>query len=69
MIKLALKDWHRRHSKNLPAKIVSLKGKIFALDFKGESAVLLDGEVEKLHELTEELFSVSRTNNNICWQL
>jgi len=29
LIKLALKDWHLRHSRNLPAKILSLKDKDF----------------------------------------
>jgi len=30
--------------------------------------VLLDDEVEELHGLSEDLFSLSRINNSICWQ-
>jgi len=35
LIKLALKDWHIRHSQNLPAKILTLKDKISSFDLKG----------------------------------
>jgi len=68
LIKLALREWHQNHSQNLPAKILSLKDKISALDSKGESIVLPDDEVEDLHGFTEELFSLSRMNSSICWQ-
>jgi len=68
LIKLALKDWHQRHTQNLSAKIVSIKDKISILDLKGESTFLRDEEVEELHGLTEELFSLSRINSSICWQ-
>jgi len=30
--------------------------------------VLLDDEVEELHGLSKDLFSLSRINNSICWQ-
>ena len=30
--------------------------------------MLLDDEVEELHGLSEDLFSLSRINNSICWQ-
>jgi len=68
LIKLALKDWHQRHSQNLSAKMISIKDKFFTLDLKGESTVLQDEGVEELHGLTEELFSLSRINSSICWE-
>ena len=68
MIKLALREWHQTQAQNLPAKILSLKDKISSLNLKGETSVLLDEEVEDLHGFTEELFSLSRINSNICWQ-
>jgi len=68
LIKLALREWHQRHTQNLPAKISYLKDKITALDFKGEVDLLLDYEVEELHGLSENLFSLSRVNSSICWQ-
>ena len=68
LLKLALKDWHQRHAQNLPARILSLKEQIAFLDLKGESTVLLDDEIQELHGLSEELFSLSRANSSICWQ-
>lgn len=68
LLKLALKEWHQRHSQNLPAKIETIKNKVSFFDLKGESSVLLDEEVEELHVLYEELFSLSRINTSICWQ-
>lgn len=67
-IKLALKEWHRCHAKNLPSKITNLKDAINGLELKAESVVLLDEEVEELHGYTEELFSLSRINSSISWQ-
>ena len=43
LLKLALKEWHQRHSHNLLARIMSLKDKIEVIDLKGETEVLLDG--------------------------
>jgi hypothetical protein len=37
LIKLALKDWHKRHATNLPARISSLKDRISDFELKGES--------------------------------
>ena len=68
LLKVALRDWHHRHSKNLPARILSLKDKIASLDLKGESTVLSDDEIQELHGLSEDLFSLSRVNSSICWQ-
>jgi len=66
LMKLALKDWHQRHSQNLPARILTLKDKIASLDLKGESTTLSDGEIQELHGLSENLFSLSRINSSIC---
>lgn len=66
LLKLALKEWHQRHSQNLPAKIETIKNKVSFFDLKGESSVLLDEEVEELHVLYEELFSLSHINTSIC---
>ena len=68
LLKLALKDWHLRHSHNLPAKILSLKDKITSFDLKGETEDLLESELEEYHGLTEDLFSLSRSHASICWQ-
>lgn len=68
LIKFALKEWHQRHSKNLPARMSSLKDQITALVLKGEESVLVDDEIEELHGVSEELFSLSQINSSICWQ-
>jgi len=68
LLKLALKEWHQCHSQNLPARILSLKDKIAYLDLKGESTVLSDDDIQELHGLSEDLFSLSRVNSSICWQ-
>ena len=68
LIKLALKEWHQSHAQNLPARILGLKDKIEVLDLRGESEVLCEDEIEELHGLTEELFSLVRINSTICWQ-
>jgi len=56
---LALKDWHQKHSQNLPAKILSVKNKITAFDLRCETEDLLEREIEEYHELSDELFSLS----------
>ena len=68
LLKVALKEWHRRHTQNLPARILSLKNRIESLDLKGETQVLCEKEVEELHGFTEDLFSLVRINSSICWQ-
>lgn len=68
LIKLALKEWHRRHSQNLPARITLLKDRIEAFEVKAESLDLLMEEIEEMHGFSEELFSLSRINSSICWQ-
>jgi len=66
LIKLSLKEWHQRHAKNIPSRISNLKDRISALEVKGENLVLLDGEIDELHDFSEELFSLSRVNASIC---
>jgi len=68
LIKLALKGWHKRHARNLPARISSLKDRISVLEVKGKNVVLLDEEIEEMHGWSEELFSLSRINSSISWQ-
>jgi len=68
LIKLALKEWHVRHSKNLPARIISLKERIAAIDVKAENTLLTEEEIEDLHGYSEEMFSLTRINSSICWQ-
>jgi hypothetical protein len=36
LMKGALKEWHVAHSQNLPSRIDTLKGRLSALDLKGE---------------------------------
>ena len=55
LIKLALKDWHQRHLKNLPAKISDLKDRISDIEMKAESMALSDDEIQDLHGNSEEL--------------
>ena len=68
LMKSSLKEWHQRHSQNLPARILDLKDKITSLDLKGESTVLSDDEIQELHGLMENLFSLSRIHSSISWQ-
>jgi len=68
LIKLALKEWHVHHSKNLPARIICLKDRIAAIDVKGETTILTEEEILELHGYSEEMFSLTRINSSICWQ-
>lgn len=68
LIKLALKEWHVSHTHNLPAKIVSLKGRQAALDIKGEGEELSEDEYAKLHAIITYIHTLSRLNSSICWQ-
>jgi len=66
-LKLALKDWHRRHAQNIPARLSSLKENIASLYLKGESEVLSDVEILELHGMSEEMFSLARVSSSISW--
>ncbi|GAU10874.1 hypothetical protein TSUD_426010, partial [Trifolium subterraneum] len=68
MIKMALKDWHKTHTHNLPSRIESLQDRLATLDVKGEEMDLSGAEVVELHEVTSDIHSLSRLNASICWQ-
>ena len=68
MIKLSLKEWHHQHSQNLTSKIETVKNCISFLDEKGEESVLLDEELEELHDLSLNLHSLVRVQNSMNWQ-
>ncbi|GAU46774.1 hypothetical protein TSUD_402850 [Trifolium subterraneum] len=68
MIKLALKEWHEAHVRNIPRRIDSLKVRLSDLDSKGEEASLSDEEVQELHGITLDIHSLSRLNASICRQ-
>jgi hypothetical protein len=68
MMKGALKEWHVAHSQNLASRIDSLKARLSALDLKGEEDTLSDGELVDLHEVTADIFSLSRLQTSINWQ-
>jgi len=67
-MKAQLKEWHKKHSKNVSAKISSLKKRIAFLDIKREGATLDDVEVEELSALTADFHSLSRAHTIICCQ-
>ncbi|GAU35134.1 hypothetical protein TSUD_394590 [Trifolium subterraneum] len=62
MIKSALKEWHQSHAQNLPSRIESLELRLFALDNKGEDAVLSAVELEEINEIFSDIHSLSRMN-------
>ncbi|GAU26985.1 hypothetical protein TSUD_290350 [Trifolium subterraneum] len=68
MIKLALKEWHKTHSQNLPSKIDSLKVRLSVLEVKGEEEALAEAEIEELHEIMFDIHSLYRRSASICWQ-
>jgi hypothetical protein len=68
MMKTSLKDWHHQHCQNLDGRMSEVKNKIALLDEKGELSVLLEEEVQELHDLSVNLHSMARTQNSINWQ-
>ncbi|GAU14347.1 hypothetical protein TSUD_309070 [Trifolium subterraneum] len=68
LIKLALKEWHNTHAKNIPGKINDLKIRLSVLDSKGEEGVLTDEERDELRSVSADIHSLSRVNASICWQ-
>ncbi|MCI17797.1 cysteine-rich receptor-like protein kinase, partial [Trifolium medium] len=56
MIILALKEWHGKHTQNLPSRIGSLKVRLSDLESKWEEALLTD------------IHALSRLNASIYWQ-
>jgi len=68
LIKVALKEWHMVHAKNISGKIDSLKNRQADLDDKGDDDGLSAEELQELQGVTHELHSLARVNNNIIWQ-
>ena len=68
MMKASLKEWHQQHSHNMEGKITEIKNRIYFFDSKGEVNVLLEEEAKELHDLSVNLHSMSRVQNNINWQ-
>jgi hypothetical protein len=67
-MKACLKEWHHQHSHNLNGKITMIKDRISILDSKGETSMLREDELAELHDLSLNLYSLSRTHNSISWQ-
>ena len=65
---MALKEWHDSHTRNLPAKIDSLKIRQADLDSKREEVALSEEELGELHGISTDIHSLSRLNTSICWQ-
>jgi len=68
LIKSALKEWHNSHVRNLSGRMHVLKELILVLDGKREVRLLLDDEIDELHDLTSDLHSLAQVNSSICWQ-
>lgn len=67
MIKAALREWHQKHTLNIPDKILTVKNHISVLNEKGELSSLREEEMEELHGLFTKLHSLSRMHSSICW--
>jgi len=68
LIKLALKEWHSVHAKNLPGKIVVLKQRLSELDEVGAVGELSEGDTQEMRCITHDLHSLSRVSASISWQ-
>ncbi|PNX69688.1 cysteine-rich receptor-like protein kinase, partial [Trifolium pratense] len=68
MIKASLREWHKAHTQNLPGRIETLKGRLSALDEKGEGDDLSEEELVELHEVSSDIHSLSRLHASISWQ-
>jgi len=68
LIKVALKEWHDSHTRNLQAKIDSLKNRQMTIDSNGEEAELSEEVLDELHGISTDIHSLSRLNTSICWQ-
>ncbi|MCI29977.1 cysteine-rich receptor-like protein kinase, partial [Trifolium medium] len=68
LIKMALKEWHGSHVRNIPGRIDNLKARLSVLDGRGEEEMLNDDEVAELRGITSDIHSLSRVNTSICWQ-
>jgi hypothetical protein len=68
LMKVALKEWHVAHAQNLSSRIDSLKGRLSALDLKGEGDTLSEEELEEMHGVTSDIHSLSQRQASINWQ-
>ncbi|WJX34558.1 hypothetical protein P8452_22662 [Trifolium repens] len=68
LIKVALKDWHKFHTQNLPSRIEAKKDRLAALDQKGEEEVLSEAELAEFVGITSDIHSLSRLHASISWQ-
>ncbi|PNX69224.1 cysteine-rich receptor-like protein kinase, partial [Trifolium pratense] len=59
MIKAGLKEWHKAHTQNLPGRIETLKGRLSALDEKGEEEDLFEEELVEFHGVSADIHSLS----------
>jgi len=67
-IKLALKEWHSVHARNISGKIEVLKNRLSELDEGGEVGELSDGEIQEMRGITTDIHSLSRVSASISWQ-
>lgn len=63
-----MKEWHLNHTQNLEGRIPDVKGKIAALDIKGEDHDLIEEEVVRMNSLSNNLVSLNHLNSNIRLQ-
>ena len=68
LIKMSLKEWHQHHTQNMEGKIRGTKERMATLDTRGETSDLDEEEVAELHELSENMHSLSRVHSSMCWQ-
>ena len=68
LIKIALKEWHSVHAKNIPGKIEVLKNRFLDLDEAGEDGKLSEEEIDELRNITHDIHSLSCVSAGISWQ-
>ncbi|XP_045791512.1 uncharacterized protein LOC123886222 [Trifolium pratense] len=68
MIKVALKEWHKSHTQNLPSHIDNLKNRLATLDEKGEEDDISEEDLVELHGVSHDIHSLSRLHASISWQ-
>lgn len=68
LIKVALKEWHSTHAKNLMGKINSLKARLSDFDEKGAVNGLSAEEIDEMRGITHDIHFMSRVNTSISWQ-
>jgi hypothetical protein len=69
LIKLALKEWHNSHVRNLPGRMHELKDHILVLDGKGEDGLLFEDKIDELHRVTSSLHSFASVNYHLLAEI